>query len=327
MMAFANPGYVVSVLHNNKPIKEINESGTRTVYLPFDSEYKVRLQNKTKKRCMVSVEIDGCDTNTPGSKFILQAGEKLDLERFLVSGNDQSGPRFKFVRAGSHPDVQDPTSSENGKLRVQFFPEKDWLSIFSGVNQGGCCGCGPNHHHGFHSFINQPNSWNFNSVGGVASGVSGVVEGCNLSVASINSVANSSSSDGGIYTTLLNSSPTFGTAHASFPSVQEEVAGATVGGSESDQAFTTSTGFLTDSPVTIELKLKGVQEKVVPPVTITFQNQKVPPRWNLQVVSIDGNETGPFRVLLDNQILTGLRDVSIESGELVLRIKDFQVTK
>jgi hypothetical protein len=50
--------------------------------------------------------------------FVISAGGSVDLERFI----DRSlieGKRFKFV-SFDHPDVDDPTSGENGFIKVEF---------------------------------------------------------------------------------------------------------------------------------------------------------------------------------------------------------------
>ena len=119
MMAYSD-GFVATIIgKDGKPVREHNESGQRTARVPFDSEYKIRIKNKTAARALAHVEIDGTAVTTAG-KIVLGPGESVDLERFLdaLSG----GKRFKFARA-SHPDVQDPTSDDIGLVRVTLEPE------------------------------------------------------------------------------------------------------------------------------------------------------------------------------------------------------------
>lgn len=121
MMAYQQ-GFVVSVIHNGKPVREFQgEDGIRSCILPFDSEYALRLKNNTGDTALVTVSID----STPvvvGGELVLSPGGSVDLERFVnaheVGG---SGRRFKFVSLAS-PDVQDPTNAENGLVFVTFRP-------------------------------------------------------------------------------------------------------------------------------------------------------------------------------------------------------------
>jgi len=121
-MAFAN-NYVVSVLVNDKPQREISVNGKRSIQLPFDTEYKIRLKNQTNLRALVNVCIDGAPVFMGGKQLILNPKQSIDLERF-VSDLD-SGHRFKFMKQDRLGDNGhfDPTTSDLGKLSVEFVPE------------------------------------------------------------------------------------------------------------------------------------------------------------------------------------------------------------
>ena len=116
MMAYDNK-FVLAVLHNGSPVREIGS----VVHLPFHSEYKVRLKNKhASLRAKAKVSIDGRQVSNLGD-FILQPNETLDLERFLDESMT-SGRRFKFVPLGDSR-VNDPTDTENGIIKVEFYRE------------------------------------------------------------------------------------------------------------------------------------------------------------------------------------------------------------
>lgn len=120
-MAAYTQGFVVSIIGSNgKVIRESNVNNQRVVRLPFDSEYKIRIQNKNLSRAYAKVLIDGTEVHT--GKFILRGNSSLDLERFDLDGNLSSGRKFKFVPL-TNSDVQDPTSKENGILEVIFEEE------------------------------------------------------------------------------------------------------------------------------------------------------------------------------------------------------------
>lgn len=110
MMAYQN-NFVVSIIVNSKPVREYNEEGTRVCHIPFDSEFTIRLKNKSRKRAQVKVRIDGTDVTSAG-KIILEPQETRDLDRF------EGGRRFKFISL-----APDPTEKPNELISVDFWPE------------------------------------------------------------------------------------------------------------------------------------------------------------------------------------------------------------
>jgi hypothetical protein len=100
------------------------------VSIPFHSEYKVRLKNKSGNlRAKARVWIDGRKVSNLGD-FILHPGETLDLERFLDCDMD-TGNRFKFVPL-SDSRVNDPTDSGNGTIKVEFYREQEFVINWEG---------------------------------------------------------------------------------------------------------------------------------------------------------------------------------------------------
>ena len=119
-------GCVLSVIHKDRPLRE-HRSGKHTpeVYLPFNSEYSLRIKNRDKNRKIAArVYIDGTDVLS-GSHLIIDEEDSTDLERFLGDSN-ASGNKFKFVSLDD-PDVADPSNeAENGLIEVQFYRVKDY---------------------------------------------------------------------------------------------------------------------------------------------------------------------------------------------------------
>lgn len=109
--------FVVSVIHDGSPLKETGPKHRREVAIPFNSEYKIRIKNKNERGCTARVYVDGKRVSALGD-FILQPRAQLDLERY-VDRCLTDGRKFKFVPL-DHPDVDDPTSSDNGIIKVEF---------------------------------------------------------------------------------------------------------------------------------------------------------------------------------------------------------------
>ncbi len=107
----------VNILHKGEILKEISGE----VWLPFDQEYSIRLQNYANVRAVAKIFIDGIKVSNMGEIVIPSSG-KIDLERFLDHSLTE-GKRFKFVPI-THSEVQDKGSLENGKIRIEIQKEK-----------------------------------------------------------------------------------------------------------------------------------------------------------------------------------------------------------
>ncbi|MFA5724143.1 MAG: hypothetical protein WC979_07855 [Candidatus Pacearchaeota archaeon] len=95
------------------------------VTLPFDSEYFISLQNKHRgKRAIVGIKIDGKDA----ANIVLMADSKLDLERFLIGEDLLKGKHFKFVSLND-AGVEDPGDSQNGNIVITVQFEKNVIPI------------------------------------------------------------------------------------------------------------------------------------------------------------------------------------------------------
>lgn len=273
MMAFQNDFIALVIGPNGKPLRESSVQGTRTVRMPFNSEYKIRLKNNSKLRCMAEVEIDGSNVST--SRFILTAGQSLDLERFVEELD--GGKRFKFVsvdQAKWTGELQDPTSPLNGFVKVSFYPEKTssflkWISDqnqdwFKPGYQGGCVGGSaigifP---HGIQSYGGMGTAQTcINGSPGVAGGPltlnasSGVVSAVNCATGAGSNTTFATNTATNITLTAATVSPVGGTAE----------------GSDSNQKFTAASGFETESsPTQITLRILGPAPAEPSPWQITF---------------------------------------------------------
>jgi hypothetical protein len=225
MMSFSN-NFVFVVLCNGKPIREFAEENQRTAILPFDSEYSIRLKNKGKKRAKAKIYIDGVDIcSTPDMGFVILPNETIDIERFVDSFKE--GKKFKFVSVEENQDkISDPTSLENGIIRVEFFEEDVAHTIQHSITPG----IFPHNY----NYPNRPTDydikqWQEQILRQITYSTTGT------------SLTNSSSSTS---TTL----PTNGTNSS----------GATVEGSGSQQIFSAAPYFKTSSmPTIISIKLKA----------------------------------------------------------------------
>ena len=108
--------YAVAVIQDGKIVPE-QDGG---VTLPYGSEYKVRLKNKSRQKSVADVYIDG---KIACKGIIVGEDVTVDLERYIRPEDSvNAGPKFKLARL-SHPGVSDANDDQNGLLEVRFYKE------------------------------------------------------------------------------------------------------------------------------------------------------------------------------------------------------------
>lgn len=105
----------VALKHNGKVLREVGES----VYLPFGSEYSIFIKNMNSIRALVSITIDGQDVGD-GSKFVVNANDDINIERFIKNGNLNNGNRFKFIERTENIEAHRGIKVEDGLIRIEF---------------------------------------------------------------------------------------------------------------------------------------------------------------------------------------------------------------
>ena len=115
--AVSQDGFVLNIVHDAQFSKEISGQ----VFLPFQTEYKIRLKNAHNLRAVASVTVDGRPVSNLGD-IVIPANGELSLERFLNESLSE-GRRFKFVPI-AEPQLGDPYNKDNGIIKVKFRLEK-----------------------------------------------------------------------------------------------------------------------------------------------------------------------------------------------------------
>lgn len=111
-----------------KVLREFNKD---TVYIPFGSEYSILLKNLNTKRVVVNITIDG--QNIVEGGLVLNAGQEVDLERFVKNGNLTEGNRLKFIERTDSIEQHRGIKLEDGLVKVEFQFEQpprpiQWIS-------------------------------------------------------------------------------------------------------------------------------------------------------------------------------------------------------
>lgn len=265
--------YVVAVMRHGKVQPEDKDA---VVVLPFESEYSLRLKNKTRKKSVADVWIDG---RLAVRGVVVDPLGSVDLERFVEGFSMDCGPRFKLVKA-SDSRVSQPGDSENGMVSVNFYPEKDQPKVVEEhriVHEH----CHHRHPHCYHGNCPDCCPWCYHPYKWSGS----ILRSCddNSNVVYGGQITSGGSAGGGTSGMTLNANNADFTPTSSldtklslksansvgvpcsdvFMSNASAEPAATVEGSHSTQQFHhTYVDVDRDHPVTIQLKLRGVVQLV-----------------------------------------------------------------
>lgn len=106
--------FAAALLVNGKVLREFDD----VVYLPFGSEYTIRLKNLNTHRAKVHIEIDGEDVTDGG--LVVGAFQTTDLERFIRNGNLKQGNRFKFIERSQKIEEHRGIKTEDGVISIRY---------------------------------------------------------------------------------------------------------------------------------------------------------------------------------------------------------------
>lgn len=112
-MMYSN-NFAAAIKVNGKILREFGD----TVYIPFGSEYQIRLKNLSSNRAKVKVQIDGKDVTDGG--LVLNALSTVDLERFIRNGNLKEGNHFKFIERTSKIEEHRGIKLEDGLITIIY---------------------------------------------------------------------------------------------------------------------------------------------------------------------------------------------------------------
>ncbi len=236
---------VASLKANGKILREFKD----TVYIPFGSEYSFLLKNLNTKRALVQVYIDGEDVIEGG--LVLNAGQEIDLERYVKNGNLSTGNKFKFIERTSSIEKHRGIKLEDGLVRISFQFELQ---------------------HPMQSFFNN-NLYNKSIMRGIGADTFAVPQGTG---SALYSSVSGSTGDGAW---LSASSATTNSMNISAQAQSMNDVGITVPGSQSNQKFTTTTmGVMEAETHNIIFKLLGETEDNKP--VLQPVNVKMKPKCN-----------------------------------------------
>jgi len=117
-----NQKLAVAVKSNGKILREFKD----TVYIPFGSEFSLLIKNLNSVRVIANIHIDGVDATSGG--LVLQAGEEMDLERWIKDGNLSAGNKFKFIERTGSIENHRGVKLEDGLIKIEYQFEKPYVA-------------------------------------------------------------------------------------------------------------------------------------------------------------------------------------------------------
>jgi hypothetical protein len=261
---------VASLKANGKILREFKD----TVYIPFGSEYSFLIKNLNTTRACVNIFIDGESVIEGG--LVINAGQEVDLERYVKNGNLKAGNKFKFIERSGAVEEHRGVKLEDGLVRIEFQYEKhplqDWFTLNRGINNHSTFG-NPSEFSGVTDRYSKGGNDSWLQASGSVSqmNVNGAMRGVDYSAGMATATAASAAINNycdtnGIKTSIADVHD----GSATMDSYND--VGITVPGSKSTQSFQTVTmGIMETEKHSIVLKLLGEtpdNKPVTKPVTV-----------------------------------------------------------
>ena len=116
--------FVACIMVDDEVVREIRKDNSDLVYLPFGTDYQIRLKNLDHRRAVVSISIDGDDV-LDGSRLVVEPNSTTDLKGCLNSDSNKALNAFRFIERilaiaehrGDHVD--------DGLVRIEVQFEED----------------------------------------------------------------------------------------------------------------------------------------------------------------------------------------------------------
>jgi hypothetical protein len=250
---------VASLKANGKILREFKD----TVYIPFGSEYSFLIKNLNTTRALVNIFIDGDNVIEGG--LVLNAGQEVDLERYVKNGNLKAGNRFKFIERTAAVEEHRGVKLEDGVVRIEFQFEKP-QQVRPNPFQTNMPIYGQ--YQGVTDKFSLTASGSTNAS--YSTNVNGMMRGVDFTKGE--GVKAQAASAVSSYCAQNNIQSSVGEIHDGMATMDWNDAGITVPGSKSTQAFSTTTmGQMESEKHTIVLKLLGMtaeNQAITMPVTV-----------------------------------------------------------
>jgi len=114
------------MVYNNKLVASIKVGGKILrehdkdhIYLPFGSQYSIFFKNLQHRKVSIRVRIDGEDV-LDHHTLILGPKQTTELQRFIINGNFNTGPAFKFIEKTQQISEHRGDKIDDGIIEIDY---------------------------------------------------------------------------------------------------------------------------------------------------------------------------------------------------------------
>ena len=116
--------FVACIMVDDEVVREIRQDNADHVYLPFGTDYQIRLKNLDHRRAVVSISIDGDDV-LDGLRLVVEGNSTTDLKGRLNSTANKARNAFRFIEKTERVSDHRGDRVDDGLIRVEVQFEED----------------------------------------------------------------------------------------------------------------------------------------------------------------------------------------------------------
>lgn len=116
--------FAACLMVDDEVVREVRKDDTDFVYLPFGTDYQIRLKNLDHRRAVVSISIDGDDV-LDGSRLVVEGNSTTDLKGFLDSKTNKARNAFRFIEKTERVSKHRGDRVDDGLVRIEVQFEED----------------------------------------------------------------------------------------------------------------------------------------------------------------------------------------------------------
>lgn len=120
--------FAACIMVDDEVVREIRKEGADHIYLPFGTDYQIRLKNLDYRRAVVSISIDGEDA-LDGSRLVVEGNSTTDLKGFLDPKTNNARNAFRFIEKTERVSEHRGDRVDDGLVRIEVQFEEDLPKI------------------------------------------------------------------------------------------------------------------------------------------------------------------------------------------------------
>ena len=120
--------FAACVMVDEEVVREVRKDGSDYIYLPFGTDYQIRLKNLDHRRAVVSINIDGDDV-LDGSRLVVEGNSTTDLKGRLDSKTNTARNAFRFIEKTERVSQHRGDRVDDGLVRIEVQFEEELPKI------------------------------------------------------------------------------------------------------------------------------------------------------------------------------------------------------